>query len=1037
VAGETLSFDIFARLREDGFAKAGKAASAATDDVMALARRLDELSKKSATARVDLAGDKEALAQLDKLDLKLLTTGRRVVDPKITLDGAAKAQAEIAGLEISLTKLGATSADTTASVGSGAGGLAGPAGMGALIGAGVALAPVMATVAVGVGGFGAAAAGAVAPIVKAAGATGGLAANMAALDPEQRKLAKSVLVLQDEYHAFSKSLEPQVLDVFGTGIRTAGHLMHDMQPIAAAAGKALDSMLGAIDAEFQSGTWQDFFAFMGRTAGPDIALITNNFTDLMKILPGLLQDLQPVATGFLQLTDDVLKLAGAIIKISDAERSLASSAHHSSGFLGELAHAAEHAVGQFLPGIPAAQKLGQAIAGQADASSKAGSGLHSVGTEAAAAQQPVFNLTAAVTGLTDAMQKNIGTVLTLQGDEIGWQQALRAASKQLDSNSAGLRGNSKDALANKAAVLQATQGAVSFAENQLKLGNDLTGASRNIQAQIHWLQVHAGKSKFARDEIHALRMEENKLLGTIRQRLLVSASGFWKVTGAISGGTPQAGGGPVQAARGMYISQGREGVDDQLIMAQRGELIVPVPLVKAGLADHLRGLIPGFAEGGVIGSYSGGVSGAAKWLGKEDRLTLHAVEAATAAATAAGIKSAQLQANAGGFGIGKGGSQAIAKYAASYGTGQNHPYVWGGNSPSGWDCSGFTSWVYHHFGYSPPRTSQTQQMWAKPSKDTPGALVFFYGTGGTASHVGISLGGGGYVGADSPAVGTVIHGSAGNSGFGVPPSGFAQGGVVGGTKHKKPPDPQQKRWLAQLAGDVKRLEADQKHAAHRRRVLNRALAIDELWFLTHPHVEKGGIGWNEHEKALSRDRRLLRHFNKTESEKEAVLEKKIALLRLLTHHPRGRKYGGPGAPAPDPGAGDGSGDGGGDTGGGTTPAPSGPPPIPPPPMPAWMVSAGLGGGAPSGGFSFPSPVSAPPSFGGGMGWPEPVTPWSWGGGGRSMGWGGGGDLGDLIAAIQAMHQGVVGAVGRVAPGMSRGVDQSLNSMAARVSGRFS
>ena len=50
MAGETLSFDIFARLREDGFAKAGRAASAATDDVMALARRLDELAKKSAGA---------------------------------------------------------------------------------------------------------------------------------------------------------------------------------------------------------------------------------------------------------------------------------------------------------------------------------------------------------------------------------------------------------------------------------------------------------------------------------------------------------------------------------------------------------------------------------------------------------------------------------------------------------------------------------------------------------------------------------------------------------------------------------------------------------------------------------------------------------------------------------------------------------------------------------------------------------------------------------------------------------------------------
>ena len=106
-------------------------------------------------------------------------------------------------------------------------------------------------------------------------------------------------------------------------------------------------------------------------------------------------------------------------------------------------------------------------------------------------------------------------------------------------------------------------------------------------------------------------------------------------------------------------------------------------------------------------------------------------------------------------------------------------------------------------------------------------------------------------------------------------------------------------------------------------------------------------------------------------------------------------------------------------------------------MPAWMVDAGLGGGASSGGFTFPAPVGAPQSFGGGMGWPEPVTPWTFGGGGRSMGWGGGGDVGDLIAEIRALHQGVVGAVGRVAPGMSRGVDQSLNSMAARVSGRFS
>jgi hypothetical protein len=1030
VAGETLSFDIFARLREDGFAKAGRAASAATDDVMGLARRLDELSKKSATARVALAGDKEALAQLDKFDLKLLTTGRRVVDPKITLDGAAKAQAEIAGLEVSLTKLGAKSADVTAAVGSGPGGLAGPAGMGALIGAGVALAPVMATVAVGVGGFGLAAAGAVGPVIKAAQAAGGLRANMAKLDPEQQKLAKSILGLGKQYDAFQKALEPGVLDVFDKGIALAGHVMHDVQPVAEETGKALTSMLGAIDAEFKSGTWQNFFAFMARTAGPDIQLLTNNFTDLMQLLPPLLQDLQPVATGFLQLTDDVLKLAGAIIKVSDAERRIAAEAHSSSGFLGELTHAAERAVGQFLPGIPAAQKLGQALGHQADEASRVAPSIHDVATSVAeavanfkTAPPPVFNLAAAVDTLTTSMQKNVGELLTLQGDEISWRQSLQAATKQLDSNSAGLRGNSKDALANKAAVLQTSQSVLAFASDQLKLGGNLHAASGRIQDQIHWLQVHGGKSRFARDEIHALRMEENKLQAVIRNKILVSASGFWKVTGALQGGTPQRGGPgprPVQSARGTYVSQGQPGVDDQLILAQRGELVVPTRLVSAGLVDHLRGMIPGFDSGGVIGNYSGSAGGAAKWLAREDAATLRAVEVATAAATAAGIRSAQAAAaSAGGFGVaGPGGGAPAANAALAR---RMFPSV---DWPS-WNYVAMRESGWNQFARNPssgaygiPQALPPSKMGpaANPPQSNPAAQISWM-----VSYMNSRYGG-------SP--GAAAHERAFNW--------YAEGGVVGGSKHRKPVDPQQRRWLAQLARDVKVLEADEKHARARRRALHRGLAIDELWFLTHPHVKKGGIGWNEHEKALMRDRRLLRHFNRVENEKETTLSKKIALLRLLTHYPKGRKYGGPGVPGPpDDGGGDGSGDGGGDTGG-TTSAPSGPPPIPPPPMPAWMVSAGLGGGgAPSGGFSFPAPVAAPPSFGGGMGWPEPVTPWSWGGGGRSMGWGGGGDLGDLIAAIQAMHQGVVGAVGRVAPGMSRGVDQSLNSMAARVSGRFS
>lgn len=118
---ERLQFDILANADNavSGFVKAGRSAAAASDDVLGLAKRLDEISKKSATARVELAGNKEAMAQLDKLDLKLLATGRSVTDAKVSVDGVLKAATEIQGLDLELDKLGAKSETASASVGSG------------------------------------------------------------------------------------------------------------------------------------------------------------------------------------------------------------------------------------------------------------------------------------------------------------------------------------------------------------------------------------------------------------------------------------------------------------------------------------------------------------------------------------------------------------------------------------------------------------------------------------------------------------------------------------------------------------------------------------------------------------------------------------------------------------------------------------------------------------------------------------------------------------------------------------------------------
>ncbi|WP_315116786.1 NlpC/P60 family protein [uncultured Clostridium sp.] len=96
-------------------------------------------------------------------------------------------------------------------------------------------------------------------------------------------------------------------------------------------------------------------------------------------------------------------------------------------------------------------------------------------------------------------------------------------------------------------------------------------------------------------------------------------------------------------------------------------------------------------------------------------------------------------------------SNTIVAYASNFlGT----PYQWGGNGPSNFDCSGFTRYVYAHFGINIPRVSEDQQNFgASVSRDNlePGDLVFF---GSPAHHVGIYVGNNAYI--HAPRTGDVI-----------------------------------------------------------------------------------------------------------------------------------------------------------------------------------------------------------------------------------------------------------------------------------------
>jgi peptidoglycan DL-endopeptidase CwlO len=81
------------------------------------------------------------------------------------------------------------------------------------------------------------------------------------------------------------------------------------------------------------------------------------------------------------------------------------------------------------------------------------------------------------------------------------------------------------------------------------------------------------------------------------------------------------------------------------------------------------------------------------------------------------------------------------------------PYVWGGSTPSGFDCSGFTSYVYAQVGISLPHYTGAQYQMGVPVPSDqlePGDLVFFDGLG----HVGIYIGGGEFI--HAPHTGTVV-----------------------------------------------------------------------------------------------------------------------------------------------------------------------------------------------------------------------------------------------------------------------------------------
>jgi Transglycosylase SLT domain len=600
---EKLVFDLLANDKASvGFAAAGRAAAAAADDVQGLQHRLDEISNKSAKARVGLEGSKEAQDQLDKLDVKLLLVGNRRANPNITLQGALKANLELAGISAELDKLGKKAENIGGGSGGAggssggilgllSGGLTSPAGLTAI---GVAIGPLLVEADGLVSGFAAAGAGIGAfgllalPTFKAiATAYTGISAahqkymaalatekesptkaNAAAtakalialqvaqenLSPSTKKAVGGIQALDDEYHKMSAAFAPDALKVFNDALGIANTLLPDIKPFADIAAGAIDGLLKKAEVFFKSA---DFHAWLGTFE----------------------KDVGPAITAIGKGLGQVTISAGKLFTIMSSK---------------DMVHAINIAF-DTINGV-------LVVTGDAVRGLMKGWDIAEADVKLHTSQLVHFFVVDVPAGL-EIMRDNMRLV---------WDQVELDVLHMASS------------VTNTMGKLPGPLGAP-FRTAHTAISHDLAGIEANVaqtEAQINadWAKIH----------------------GTAN--IVVHADGTFSVgTTGLKG-----------KAAGGLITGGTPGRDSVLWAGMPGEVVVPVPMVNAGAVDHLRGRLPGFAAGGVVSSYSGAVPGLGPWMGKEAMATQQMLESLTAKATAAAMKTAAATftaAGAGGSGV--------------------------------------------------------------------------------------------------------------------------------------------------------------------------------------------------------------------------------------------------------------------------------------------------------------------------------------------------------------------------------------------------
>lgn len=209
-------------------------------------------------------------------------------------------------------------------------------------------------------------------------------------------------------------------------------------------------------------------------------------------------------------------------------------------------------------------------------------------------------------------------------------------------------------------------------------------------------------------------------------------------------------GGADRYARGGIVPGSRAAGDNIPILATAGERVLSLEQIRRlGGHDAIDAAIGAqhFAKGGIVGAVSGAFTRAwdkAQGIAGAVSAVLGKLSIPTIAAPLSGVLPAVMEKLTAKLKsvVGKvftGGSNIIANARRFLGV----PYLWGGTTPRGFDCSGFTQYVYRMSGINIPRvaTAQAHDGGAWTKTPVPGDLAFF-GNSRFLHHVGIYAGGG-------------------------------------------------------------------------------------------------------------------------------------------------------------------------------------------------------------------------------------------------------------------------------------------------------